>query len=61
MLINERKDPYRIGIPVVWDEIDEIKSGLMTFEKIINGGSKQCLYSTQTFLNKNRITYSYYG
>jgi len=32
MLVNERKDPYRIRIPVVWDERDEIKRRLMKLE-----------------------------
>jgi hypothetical protein len=61
MLINERKDLYRLKIPVVWEEIDEIRRKLVKFENMVNGGPKQCLYSTQTFLNKKCITYSYYG
>ncbi len=51
MLLDERKGPYRSRIPVIWDEIDEIKRELMKLKNIINGGLKQCLYSTQTFLN----------
>ncbi len=61
MLMDEEKNLYRYRIPVLWDEIDEKKRRLMKFENIINGGPKQCLFVTQTFLNKNRITYSYYG
>ncbi len=32
MLVNERKDPYRIRIPVIWDEINEIKRRLVKLE-----------------------------
>jgi|GEM_PF-6398216 len=32
MLVNEMKDPYRIRIPVIWDEINEIKRRLVKLE-----------------------------
>jgi hypothetical protein len=31
-LIDDRKDPYRIRIPVIWDEIDDVKQRLMKLE-----------------------------
>ena len=31
-MIDDRKDPYRIRIPVIWDEIDDVKQRLMKLE-----------------------------
>jgi hypothetical protein len=31
MLVNERKDPYRVRIPVIWDEIKR----RLEFQKVI--------------------------
>jgi len=31
-LIDDRKDPYRIRIHVIWDEIDDVKQRLMKLE-----------------------------
>jgi len=30
--VNERKDPYKIRIPIIWEEIDDLKQRISKLE-----------------------------
>ena len=32
MLVNERKDPYKLRLPLIWEDINEIKQRLEKLE-----------------------------